>query len=395
MSSRPLVSICMPSYNHARFLPAALDSILAQTYHPIELVIVDDGSKDESLSIAEAYAAKHPHLIRVFTHPGHVNRGISATLNLAFEKVSGQYWIGFGSDDVMHPELVASQVNYLDQHPNVGGVYCAAEIIDEEGRLIPGRRLGRDMTRLPDPLGGVIRENGIFAPALTMRREKMLITGSFDETLAFSDWEYWVRFLAHSHLGYNDLPLVKYRIHSSNMSIGIDPSLYLAHEIAVLKSLASKAPNLAGSLAEPRYRALIHLQLALKLETAGERARAKSSLQDAREVDPAFVPDPGDLTDLMKMNRSHQIVKIGYFGLEEVARGRVRRGVFLIAKTSFMSPRPREKLKWLCCAVLAPFVHTKQLGRLPSTPITFKQVWEILRHGRIPSACRRRYGDRR
>lgn len=90
----PKVSICVPSYNHARFLPMALESALAQTYDDFEVVVVDDGSTDDSLAVAQSYAARHPSKVRVFTHPGHRNRGISETVNLAFEKAR---WLGDAS----------------------------------------------------------------------------------------------------------------------------------------------------------------------------------------------------------------------------------------------------------------------------------------------------------
>ena len=79
----PTVSICIPSYNHAPYLPAAIESALGQTYRDLEVVIVDDGSTDDSLEIARAYERREPERVRVLTHPGHVNRGTAATANLA------------------------------------------------------------------------------------------------------------------------------------------------------------------------------------------------------------------------------------------------------------------------------------------------------------------------
>src|SRR5437868_6123302 len=120
MSEQLKVSITIPSYNHVRFLPATLESILAQTYKNFEVVIVDDGSRDGSLQVAQEYAARQPGLIRVLTHPGHENRGVSAAVNLAFENISGEYWMGIPSDDTMYPDKLERQVEFLDKHPEVG-----------------------------------------------------------------------------------------------------------------------------------------------------------------------------------------------------------------------------------------------------------------------------------
>src|SRR5437660_12511814 len=95
----PLVSVCMPSFNHAPFLPTAIESVLAQTYPHVELVIVDDGSTDKSLEIARGYASRHPARVKVFTHDGNAHRGASATANLAFQRSGGGYWCGLSSDD--------------------------------------------------------------------------------------------------------------------------------------------------------------------------------------------------------------------------------------------------------------------------------------------------------
>ena len=74
MSRIPTISVCMPSYNHARFLPEALDSIMGQTFQDFELIVVDDGSTDDSLEILQSYAGKYPTMIRVLTHPERQNR---------------------------------------------------------------------------------------------------------------------------------------------------------------------------------------------------------------------------------------------------------------------------------------------------------------------------------
>src|SRR5882724_1252462 len=197
MFHRPKVSVCIPSFNHARFLPAAIDSALAQTYRDFEIVIVDDGSTDESLSIAEAYAAKYPSYVRVLTHPGHRNLGIAKTSNLAMRSARGEFWSGLPSDDVLFPEKLELQVAYLEAHPELGWVYSNAEYIDEAGRSRPELGLfGEDLSRHQNPVEQLIEQNVIPAMTILVRRELLERLGGEDESLLYSDWDCWVRLMS-------------------------------------------------------------------------------------------------------------------------------------------------------------------------------------------------------
>src|SRR5258708_17138607 len=133
MSPAPRISVCIPSYNHARFLPATLDAILDQTFRDFEIVVVDDGSTDDTMEILRSYASRYPEIVRIFTHPGGRNRGISATVNLALKKARGVYWCGHPSDDVSYRDRLERQLAYLDSHPDVGWIYGVADLIDEHG----------------------------------------------------------------------------------------------------------------------------------------------------------------------------------------------------------------------------------------------------------------------
>src|SRR6476660_5130840 len=123
----PRVSVCIPSYNHAPYLAEAIDSVLAQTYRDFEIVLVDDGSTDDSLEIAQGYAARFPDVVRVLTHANHANLGISETVNLAYQESRGEFWSGLPSDDMLYPDKLERQVAFLDAHPNIGWLYSHAE----------------------------------------------------------------------------------------------------------------------------------------------------------------------------------------------------------------------------------------------------------------------------
>ena len=169
MSYNPRVSVVLASYNHAKYLPAAIDSVLGQTFQDFEVVVVDDGSTDDSLQIAEAYATRFPEKVRVFTHPGHSNKGISETVNYAYTLSRGEFWCGLPSDDLLHSEKLASQVDYLDKHPEAGWVYSYVDLVNETGESLIAPLFGEDTCQSPDPLQVLIERNVIFGMTVLMR----------------------------------------------------------------------------------------------------------------------------------------------------------------------------------------------------------------------------------
>jgi glycosyltransferase involved in cell wall biosynthesis len=122
MARSPRVSVVLIGYNDARFLQAAIDSVLAQRFTDWELILVDDGSTDDSPAIARQACAQHPQQIRYLEHAGHANRGAAASRNLGIEHASGEFIAFLDSDDVWLPDKLSDQVALLEQHPEVGMV---------------------------------------------------------------------------------------------------------------------------------------------------------------------------------------------------------------------------------------------------------------------------------
>jgi alpha-1,3-rhamnosyltransferase len=286
----PKVSICIPSYNHARFLPAAIESALAQTYRNIEIIIVDDGSSDGSLEIAQSYATKFPNLISVYTHPNHSNRGISATINRACQESNGDYWTLLGSDDVYHAEKTAQQVSFLFENSTYGWVYSAALIIDERGQILSAmNRI--DVSGDLRLLESLILSNQITAITVMARRKCLEALGEHSEQLVYSDWEFWIRMGAHYKLGFIANPLVKYRVHSYNTSLAIDRGSHLKRCLDVLNSIRTNASRYGGQLISPRIRALIELRRAHFLFYLGEKEAAAESLNSVFVTCPSILQE--------------------------------------------------------------------------------------------------------
>lgn len=114
----PLVSVVVASYNYQDLIKEAIDSILCQTYTNFEVIVVDDGSKDNSVSVIKEYVSQH-HNVKLFTHPNNENRGLPATVQLGIEQSHGDYIAFLESDDLWMPTYLEKKMQIIKQHPDV------------------------------------------------------------------------------------------------------------------------------------------------------------------------------------------------------------------------------------------------------------------------------------
>lgn len=123
MSDKPLVSAVIICFNDEEFLQEAISSVICQTYDNWELLLVDDGSTDDSPRIMQKYVEKYPQKIRYLEHENHRNRGKNASRNLGINHAQGDYIATLDSDDIWLPEKLEQQVEILNQYPQAGMVY--------------------------------------------------------------------------------------------------------------------------------------------------------------------------------------------------------------------------------------------------------------------------------
>ena len=294
-----MVSICIPSYNHAQYLPATLNSALAQTYPNIEIIVLDDGSKDDSLAIARDYEARFPARVKLYTHAGGANRGISRTVNAAFAHSAGKYWMGLPSDDILYPDKIEKQVAFLEKNPELGFVYCRVDYIDSEGKKVPGS-FGKDITADADPLKSMILENLIPGMAILARREAIARVGDHDADLIYSDWDFWVRLFSMYKGGFIPESLIGYRVHDYNTSVGTPRAVQVGH---IRDFYLKLLQHVDTGLINESYREIIEEQVKnlparhaswLMIDcydALGERRRrtAYQLLKDAFRISPRFV----------------------------------------------------------------------------------------------------------
>ena len=133
--TKPLVTIGVPLYNHSRYVVQCLDSLVRQTYTPIEIIVIDDGSPDDSYHIACDFLQSqtlNPRY-KITTRP---NRGMCNTMNEIAHQATGEFISYIGSDDYWMAEKIAEQANYLSAHPDVTLVHSGSVRVDGNGQQI-------------------------------------------------------------------------------------------------------------------------------------------------------------------------------------------------------------------------------------------------------------------
>lgn len=226
------VSVVIPSYNYAVYLPAAIDSVLAQTRPAAEVIVVDDGSTDDTRELVAAYGDKVRYVYQT-------NQGLSAARNTGLRLASGTHVALLDSDDAFHPQKLEYQVRYLEANRQVA-------LIGTRNWSDPARRV----SALPEPSGRLIPLNDIvvrtpFCPSsVLMTRECAERVGGFDpDVSAAADRDYWIRAAAVFPVATLDSELTFYRLHPQSMSRNVE--LMLRHESAVMTK-AFDLPQLSG-----------------------------------------------------------------------------------------------------------------------------------------------------
>jgi glycosyltransferase involved in cell wall biosynthesis len=197
----PLVSVVMPAYNVAWCIRSAVDSVLAQTCDALELIVVNDGSTDDTGAVLDHYRGR----ITVIDQD---NRGMCAARNAAIRRARGDYIAFLDADDRWLPTKLAKQVSLLESHPEVGFCSTAARVEDEHGKLLNVWKCRSGRLQMLETL---FAENAAIAggcSAVVARRHLVEQVGMFDESLrGFEDPDLWIRLAAVSGYACIDEPL--------------------------------------------------------------------------------------------------------------------------------------------------------------------------------------------
>lgn len=219
----------MPAYNSELYLQEAVESVLSQTYSNIELLIIDDGSRDASQQIAQSLADQHPQ-IRLFSQT--TNCGVAKVRNIGVENAQGEFLVFADSDDLMLLDRIERSVNYLRNHPDIDFVIGGYRAIDQEGVSLNRGFYFPNYLDNDNILLHQLKRNYLWIGLSTIRSE-VAQRYRFDENLPTSeDYDLFLRLVFDRHkFYYLNQPVIQYRIHQSNTSAQMHKSLKATRSI--------------------------------------------------------------------------------------------------------------------------------------------------------------------
>lgn len=279
----PHVSIVIPTYNHARFVGDAIECALAQQYDDFEVIVVDDGSTDETAAVLSAYEDRIVHIHQQ-------NAGLSAARNHGLAVARGELILFLDADDLIPSGKLAAQAHHLQTHPELGLTYSAWQHVAADGqravREVHPRREGSVLRAL------LLRE---FVPAVgsvLVRRRCIEEVGPFDQSLrAAEDVDLWTRIAqAGYRFGYQDEILFYYRDVPGSMSRNLANQLH--YELRRIDKFFAM-PSLQAGVAAMRglAEAAIYFEYASRWLAAGDEAAAKRCLEAALAAGPELAAD--------------------------------------------------------------------------------------------------------
>jgi glycosyltransferase involved in cell wall biosynthesis len=276
----PEVSVIIPTYNSALFLPAAVESLLAQSFRDFEVLVIDDGSTDDTAAVMGRYGPPVRYLRQS-------NAGVAAARNRGIAESRGRYVAFLDADDTWFAHKLERQLAALREQPACRVCYSAFLVVDSDLVPLYVNRGGGKETVLEDFLtrGNVVGS----ICTVVCDRSLLAVTGGFDPSLSqCADWDLWVRLAAYTRFAFVAEPLVTYRQHASSMSRNIP---LLEHDSIAVLEKGFAMPGLPAALGARRPQALArnYMVLAGSYFQAGQfrhflRCAARAVALDIRQL---------------------------------------------------------------------------------------------------------------
>lgn len=265
---KPTVSVIIPSYNAGPLLRDAIESVMKQTYGDCEIIVIDDGSTDETPSLIHSYGTR----IRSYRQ---ANRGASAARNLGIAKARGKYIAFLDSDDVWLPTKLAEQVPLLDADPSLGLVYSDWTVIS--GRVVVAHSF---LKGKPAESGyafeAIVRCGFILTSGVVVRKTFLDLVGGFDESLVIAqDYDLWLRLCYRWKIALVNKPLFIKRNRHAGLSADLEGTA--VERVALFEKALSMYPDLSA-----RHRRLMRQQLMQNYWDIGYNNFARGTFGAAR-----------------------------------------------------------------------------------------------------------------
>ena len=281
-SSNELVSVIIPSYNRAAYIEAAINSALDQTYGPVEVIVVDDGSTDGSYEKLQQWEERGKLVL--LTHPERRNRGQSASINLGIQQAAGSYIAILDSDDMFAKEKLADQVAFLEANPEIGMVYGQGHAVDADGNFlfkVPG-----DGHQEPSDPNRLLLDCYMALPGGSLvRRSVFEKAGLFEESFrAGQDHDMAIRIMEATRCAYLPKLAFYYRKHDDSISVkGLERRWLTGLEI--LRRANERYPYMRSTIR--KRKAVLQFRLGQTYWRERRKAKALPHLVSSGLLDPA------------------------------------------------------------------------------------------------------------
>ena len=264
-----VVSAITPTYNRARFLPGAVSGVLAQSFHDLELIIVDDGSEDDTRSTIDPFLSDER--VRYFYQE---NQGQSHARNFALRQARGDYIAFLDSDDLWCPDKLEKQLAAFEAHPGIDVVHGDESMIDEDGAVTSFKNMKRYSGHITRYL---LADNSVSITTALVKRKCFDQMGGFDTSIGVADdYELWLRFSARYRFHYEPGIVASYRVMEDQISSD-KRRRFAANELIIKRFLEQY-----GEVLDPEDRrwglARFYCRKARYLASVGERGKAVGSL---------------------------------------------------------------------------------------------------------------------
>lgn len=277
---KPLISIITPTYNRADFLGEAIDSVLAQTFDDFELIVVDDGSTDNTSSLVKEYS---DHRIRYFYQ---ANQGQSVARNRALEKAKGEYICFLDSDNVWLENKLKKSLEVFKAHPKVDVVYADCILIDEDGNELSRKNMKRYSGLIAKYM---IKDNCVSMNTTMTKRECFNRFGGFDEDCKVADdYDLWLRFSGHYNFHYISEYFVNYRVMKNQISS--DKKRRFDSNERIIKSFLKRFPDVLSKSEVQEGLAVFYMRKSRYFSSVGNRSVAFEAFSKAFFLKP-FSPN--------------------------------------------------------------------------------------------------------
>lgn len=223
MQDSRLISIITASYNYENYIKETIESVLSQTYTNWELIIVDDGSKDNSVEVIKSYCEKDSR-IKLFQHEGGVNKGLAETIKVGVSKAQGE-WIAFlESDDKFMPECLEEKVKVINENPDVKFIFSDLETFgegktnfDKSSVYTSIKKKLKAKNPLMDLSADLLKQNLVCTFSIVMLQKHLIENCNFNTPVdALLDYWLWTQIVQETKFYYINKPLTMWRIHNKS-----------------------------------------------------------------------------------------------------------------------------------------------------------------------------------